>query len=251
MKVSIITVCYNSEQYIRSTMESVLAQDYSDIEYIVVDGSSTDTTIDIVKAYEPLFYGRMKWISEKDNGIYDAMNKGIAMASGDIIGILNSDDLFASPDSVEKIISVFDEKGVDCMYADLYYVSQSDTDKIIRHWQSGKRKDFSKGWHPAHPTFYVNKNVYLQFGVFNLTYKFAADFELMLRLIEKHNISIWYLPEVLIKMRLGGTTNKSLKNIIKGNIECYKAFKENSIQVSIIYPLFRIFPKTMQFFRKK
>lgn len=250
MKVSIITVCYNSEKYLRFTIESVLNQTYRDIEYIVVDGGSTDTTLDIIKLYEPLFNGRMHWISEPDNGLYDAMNKGIKMADGDIVGFINSDDLFAMPDSIERIASIFNEKNVACTYADLYYVSQDNTDKIIRYWYSGERGTFSKGWHPAHPTFYVKKAVYQQFGSFNLAYKFAADFELMLRFVEKHKISTWYLPEVLVKMRLGGTTNKNLKNIIKGNIECYRAFKENAIPVSIIYPLYRIFPKITQFFHK-
>jgi len=250
MKVTIITVCYNSEKYIRSAIESVLSQTYKDIEYVVVDGNSSDTTVDIIKSYEPQFCGRMKWTSEKDNGIYDAMNKGIAMATGDIIGILNSDDLFTTSDSIKKIVSIFSEKDIDCTYADLYYVSQNDTDKIIRNWRSGKRMAFSKGWHPAHPTFYTKKAIYQQYGLFNLTYKFAADFELMLRFVEKYNISTSYLAEALVKMRLGGITNKSLNNIIKGNIECYKAFKENGIPVSVFYSLYRIFPKFTQFLRR-
>jgi len=250
MKISIITVTYNSAQTLQETINSVLSQSYLDIEYIIVDGKSTDGTLDIIKAHEPKFDGRIKWISEPDIGLYDAMNKGIKMATGNIIGLINSDDVFATPDSIEKIMSVFNDNDVDSVYADLDYVSQNNTDKIIRHWKSGKRQSFTKGWHPAHPTFYVKKNIYQQYGMFNLTYKFAADFELMLRFVEKYNISILYLPETLIKMRLGGTTNKSFSNIINGNIECYKAFKDNSIPVSIFYPFYRILPKLTQFFHK-
>jgi len=250
MKISIITVCYNSEKYIRSAIESVLNQTYKDIEYIVIDVNFKDKKMDIVKSYEPLFNGRMEWISEKDNGIYDAMNKGINMASGDIIGILNSDDLFAEPDAVRKIISIFQKNNVDSVYADLCYVSHNNTDKVVRHWNSDNRKLFSKGWHPAHPTFYVKINIYRQFGLFNLAYKFAADFELMLRFLDRHKISAYYLPEMLVKMRLGGATNNSIVNIIKGNFECFKAFKENGISVSILYPLYRLLPKLKQFFNR-
>ena len=249
MKISIITVIYNSELTIRDTFDSVLAQTYSDIEYIVVDGFSNDNTVDIIKEYEPKFKGRMHWISEPDKGLYDAMNKGISMATGDVIGIINSDDLFCDKFAIEKIMKVFEENALlDSVYADLYYVSQNNTSKIIRRWTTGKQKSFKNGWHPAHPTLYIKKEVYNNYGSFNLDFKLAADFEIMLRFIEKDKITTYYLREAFVKMRLGGETNKSLKNIYLQNVECIKAFRSNGLKVNILlYPLFRILPKLLQF----
>lgn len=248
MKISIITVTFNSCKTLSGTIESVLSQDYPDIEYIIIDGQSKDDTVNIILKYEPLFKGRLKWISEKDHGLYDAMNKGIKMATGDIIGIINSDDLLADPTAVEKVMKVFEKRReIDAVYADLYYVAQNDTSKIVRHWVSGKQRPFRYGWHPAHPTFYVKREVYQKYGFFDLDFKFAADFELMLRFIEKYHIQLAYLPEPLVRMRLGGKTSKNIFNIIKGNIECYKAFKKNGIKVSCLYPFFRLLPKLKQF----
>jgi len=250
MRVSIITVAYNSAATIRDTIESVINQTYPDIEYIVVDGVSKDNTIDIVKEYEPEFKGRMRWISEPDNGLYDAMNKGFAMATGKIVGIINSDDLFSDKQAVEKVVCKFKMNDpVDCVFADLFYVAQNDTNKIVRYWKTGKKKSFAKGWHPAHPTFYVKKEIYDRCGTFDLQFKLAADFELMLRLVEKDRISMVYLPEPLVKMRLGGATSKNLTNIKKGNLECIQAFKKNEIKVSVLYPLYRLLPKLKQYFK--
>ncbi|OCW95441.1 glycosyl transferase [Macellibacteroides sp. HH-ZS] len=249
MKISIITVSYNSAKTIRDTIESLLIQSYKNIEYIIVDGLSKDETISIIKEYEPRFNGNLRWISEKDSGLYDAMNKGFKMATGDVIGILNSDDLFSDCDAIEKIINNFNaNKSTDCVYADLYYVSQNDTSNIVRYWKSGTKSKFTKGWHPAHPTFYVKKEIYEKYGLFDLDYKLAADFELMLRLIEKEKIAMVYLPEPLVRMRLGGATSKNITNIIKGNIECLKAFKKNDIKVSWLYPFYRLLPKVKQYF---
>lgn len=248
--ISFITVTYNSVATLRDTLQSVLTQSYPNVEYIIVDGASKDGTVDIIKEYEPQFNGRMRWISEPDKGLYDAMNKGFRMATGDVIGIINSDDLLAEPDAVEKIMRCFDENpDVDAVYANLYYVAQNDTSKIVRHWISGKQRPFRYGWHPAHPTFYVKREIYQKYGLFDLEFKFAADFELMLRLIEKHRIKLFYLPEPLVRMRLGGTTSKNLTNIRKGNIECIKAFKKNGIKVNCLYPLFRLLPKLRQYFQ--
>lgn len=250
MKFSVITVAYNSAKTIRDTLESVLTQTYDNIEYIIVDGCSKDCTLDIVKEYEPLFCGKMRWISEPDKGLYDAMNKGFSMATGDVIGIINSDDLFSDKQAIAKVVNCFERnEPVDCVFADLYYVSQNDVSKIVRYWKTGKKRSFSKGWHPAHPTFYVKKEVYIRCGTFDLEYKLAADFELMLRLVEKENISITYLPEPLIKMRLGGATSKNITNIKKGNIECVKAFKKNGLNVSFLYPIYRLVPKLKQYFK--
>ena len=250
MKISLITVTFNSGGTLRDTIQSVLSQTYYDIEYIIVDGHSQDNTVDIIKEYEPLFDGRLKWISEKDQGLYDAMNKGFQMATGDMVGIINSDDLLAEATAIEKVLDCFEgHKDIDCVYADLYYVSQYDTSKIVRHWITGKQRSFSKGWHPAHPTFYVKREIYSKYGLFDLDFKFAADFELMLRLVEKEHIRLFYLPEPLVRMRLGGTTSKNLTNIRKGNIECLNAFRKNGIPVSVLYPFYRLLPKLKQYFQ--
>lgn len=250
MKFSLVTVTYNSVNTLRDTIQSVLLQSYPEIEYIVVDGLSTDGTIDVIKEYEPQFEGRMQWVSEKDEGLYDAMNKGFARATGDIVGIINSDDLLAKTTAIEEVVGCFaNNENIDCVYADLYYVAQYDTSKIIRHWITGEKRSFSKGWHPAHPTFYVKREVYQRYGTFDLSFKFAADFELMLRLMEKDHIRTFYLPEPLVRMRLGGTTSKSLSNIKRGNMECLNAFRKNGIPVSMFYPLYRLLPKLIQFFQ--
>lgn len=252
MKFSLITVTYNSAKTLRDTLDSVLLQTYQDIEYIVVDGLSKDNTVEIIKNYESQFEDRLRWVSEKDCGLYDAMNKGFQMATGDVIGIINSDDLIADATAIEKVMKCFEiDSGIDAVYADLYYVAQNDTSKIIRYWVSGKQRSFSKGWHPAHPTFYVKRGIYQKYGLFDLDFKFAADFELMLRFIEREHIKLYYLSEPLVKMRLGGTTSKNFTNIKKGNIECIKAFKKNDIKVSFLYPLYRLLPKIKQYFYEK
>jgi glycosyltransferase involved in cell wall biosynthesis len=242
-------VSYNSSTTIRNTIDSVLNQTYQNIEYVIVDGLSKDMTVDIIKEYEPSFNGRMNWISEPDNGLYDAMNKGIQMATGDVIGIINSDDLFCDKFAIEKVMQIFKEnESLDSVYADLFYVAQEDTSKIVRRWITGNQKQFKYGWHPAHPTLYIKKEVYNKFGLFNLNYKLAADFEIMLRFLERYRISTYYLPEAFVKMRLGGATNKSFKNIYNQNIECIKAFRLNELKVNfLLYPFFRIIPKLFQF----
>lgn len=250
MNFSIITVTYNSAATLRDTIQSVLTQSYPNIEYILVDGASKDNTVDIIKEYEPQFNGRLRWISEKDKGLYDAMNKGFRMATGDVIGIINSDDLLAESDAIGKVMRCFEENpDAEAVYADLYYVAQNDTSKIIRHWISGKQRPFRYGWHPAHPTFYVKREVYQKYGLFDLGFKLAADFELMLRLIDKYSIKLTYLPEALVRMRLGGATSKNFANIKKQNIECVNAFKKNGLKVSCLYPLFRLLPKLKQYFQ--
>ncbi len=250
MKVSLITVCYNSSTTLKDTIESVKRQTYSDIEYIIVDGKSKDKTLDIVNSYHPGVV--TKFISESDKGLYDAMNKGIKMATGDIIALINSDDLFCDDEALEKIVREFkNSPEADAVYADLYYVSQNNTDNIVRHWITGNQKKFKKGWHPAHPTLYLKKHVYDKFGYFDLEYSLAADFEIMLRFIDKYKINLKYFKEPLVKMRLGGETNKSIKNILNQNVECIKAFKNNDLSVnSILYPFYRILPKVVQFFKK-
>ena len=246
MKISLITVSYNSAKTIETTFKSVLHQTYSDIEYIVVDGGSTDNTLKIAKKYNEII---TLLVSEQDNGLYDAMNKGINLATGDVIGLINSDDLFCDPDALNKVAKIFKkDKKLDSVYADLFYVNQKDINKISRRWVTGVQRKFKYGWHPAHPTFYVKKSVYDKYGLFDLSFKLAADFEIMLRFLEKFKISTTYLEEPLVKMRLGGETNKSFKNIYNQNIECLRAFKKNDLNViKLLYPFFRIVPKFFQF----
>jgi glycosyltransferase involved in cell wall biosynthesis len=246
LKISIITVSYNSDKTIETTFKSLSEQSYDDIEYIVIDGGSTDDTLNIVKKYSDIIN---IMVSEPDKGLYDAMNKGIKLATGDVIGLINSDDLFYDHNALEKVVEVFKKnKKLDSVYADLYYVSKHNINKIIRRWVTGNQRQFKYGWHPAHPTFYIKKNVYDKFGLFDLSFSLAADFEIMLRFLDKYKISTSYLKEPLVKMRLGGETNKSFKNIYYQNIECLRAFKKNDLNVAkFLYPFFRILPKFFQF----
>lgn len=246
MKITIITVCFNSALTIETTIKSVAAQTYKNIEYIVIDGNSKDDTVAIIMKHEAII---TKWVSEPDKGIYDAMNKGLKMATGEVIGLINSDDLFCDNNAIEKIMNVFIENPtLDSVYADLYYVSQNNIANIVRRWVTGKQKKFKYGWHPAHPTLYIKKETYNKYGLFNLDFKLAADFEIMLRFLEKHKISTYYLKEALVKMRLGGATNQSFKNIYHQNVECLRAFKTNGLKVNaVFYPFFRIIPKFFQF----
>jgi glycosyltransferase involved in cell wall biosynthesis len=247
IKVTIVTVCYNSHRYIDHCIKSVLNQSYPNIEYIIIDGGSTDNTLERIKSYGSKID---KLISERDNGIYDAMNKGLKMASGDYIGILNSDDFYIDNKVIEKVVNRLHQDNSDSLYADLIYVDNANTDKQVRYWKSGpfKRDSFKTGWHPPHPTFFVRNEIYKRFGYFFVDFKLAADFELMLRFLEKAQISVSYLPEPIVKMRMGGASNKSISNIIRQNIECYKSFKKNNLHVSFLYPIYRLLPKLKQYF---
>jgi glycosyltransferase len=249
MKISIITAVYNSFNFIDNCLQSIVKQTYNDIEHIVIDGGSTDGTLDVINKYRDNI---ATLISEPDNGIYDAMNKGIKLARGEIIGILNSDDFYVNDTIIEKVVDTFKKYNVDSCYGDLIYVDKNDTNKVIRYWKSSQYKygSFKYGWHPPHPTFFVKKEVYDKYGAFDTNFEISADFELMLRFLEKYRITTIYLPEPIIKMRFGGVSNKNLKNIIIGNINCYRAFKKNSLTVPLFYFFYRLFPKAKQFFAK-
>lgn len=252
MKISIVTATYNSAFTIEDTLKSVLSQTFKDYEYIIIDGVSKDNTLEIVRTYEPMFEGRMKIFSERDKGIYDAMNKGFKKASGDILMLINSDDLFARPDALQLVVDEFNKHpDVDGVYADLNYVSQNNINNVVRVWKTGKQKKMRYGWLPAHPTFYLKRECYEKYGYFNLNYPLAADFELMLRFVEKFKVRLTYLPISLVKMRLGGATSKNIQNIYKQDVETIHAFKENGLPGgNILYLFFRYLPKIMQFFRK-
>ncbi|WXT99916.1 MAG: hypothetical protein Ctma_0622 [Catillopecten margaritatus gill symbiont] len=248
--VSIITVVRNGRETIKDTIDSVLSQTYSNIEYVIIDGVSTDGTIELIKEYQ----GKItQFVSEPDTGIYDAMNKGIALATGNIVGILNSDDFYASDHIVENIVNEFLVKNVDSVYGDLVYVSQDNTNKVVRYWKSQPYQVglFQQGWHPAHPAFFVKREVYKKYGVFNLDFKIAADYEIMLRFLEKHRISVSYLPEIFVKMRIGGESNKSIKNIVKANIESYQSWGGNGLHINPLKILLKPLSKLFQLFNKK
>ena len=229
IKVSIITATFNSSKTILDTLRSVQTQSYPSIEHIIVDGVSTDSTIELIKSTDN-FKGEIH--IGKDKGIYDAMNKGIRLVNGDIIGILNSDDFYADETIIEKVVSLFNETGCDAVYGDLLYVNAIDTSKTIRHWVSGnyKRDNFLQGWMPPHPTFFVRKELYNKYGLFNISLWGAADYELMLRFLYKHHCSLAYLPEVMVHMRAGGQSNQSIINRLKANLEDRKAWRINGIK---------------------
>jgi len=249
LKVSIITAVYNNKEFIEDCIKSVLEQSYDNIEYIIVDGGSTDGTLDIINKYKDKI---SKIISEKDRGIYDALNKGIKMATGDIIGILHSDDIYAYKDVIKDVVETFKKENVDSVYGDLCYVSRNDINKVIRYWKAGKfnRNSFKYGWAPPHPTFFVKKEVYLKYGIFDLSYEISADYELMVRFLYKHQISSAYIPKVLVKMRVGGKSSKNLFTSIKRRMEDYKIIKQHQLGGFKVL-IFKNLRKLPQFIQRK
>lgn len=230
MKISVITATWNSEATVKDTIRSLRAQTYTDVEYLVIDGGSTDKTLEIVERNrDKVDY----FVSEKDSGIYDALNKGIAAATGDIVGFLHSDDIFANDNVLQSVVSMFQTRNSDCIYGDLNYVSKNDTSKIVRKWRSGvfARHNMRNGWMPPHPTFYMKRDLYEKYGAFDLNYHISADYDSILRYLWKHQISASYLPEVLVNMRVGGESNRSLKNIIRKSKEDVWAMKQNNLAV--------------------
>jgi glycosyltransferase involved in cell wall biosynthesis len=232
-KISIITVSYNSSKTIRETIESVLGQDYPNIEYVVVDGASTDGTQDIVREYMPQV---SVFVSERDNGLYDAMNKAIDLCTGDIIGILNSDDLYASNHIISLVMETFAKKNVDSIYGDLFYFSNGNKNKALRYYRGDKfsPKKIRLGITPPHPTFFVRRTVYQKFGKFDTQYRYAADFDLMARFLYVHSISYAYMPLLMVKMRMGGISTGSFKRIIEINKEDFASLKKNGIRTNFL-----------------
>ncbi len=245
MKISVITVCYNSAATIQDTISSIASQNHSDVEHIVIDGLSNDDTVAIVNSASSV----SKFISEPDKGIYDAMNKGIAMATGDIIGTLNADDFYIDNTVLSQVSEVFSNPNIDACYADLIYVNANDTNKIVRYWQSQTYRLglFKKGWMPAHPTFFVRRAVYETWGNFNLDFPRQADFELTMRFLEIHQINSVYVPKIWVKMRTGGTSNNSVRGIIKGNIEASRACKMHRLSVGPFFIVRKILSRIPQF----
>ena len=247
MKVSIITVTYNSEKYLKDCIDSVVIQNYPNIEHIVVDGGSTDKTVDIIKSYGNKI---SKWLSEKDGGMYDALNKGMKMATGDIVGILNSDDMLYSQNGITEIVKCFQDKQVDSVYGDLAYVEQEETRRVLRYWKgfNYKRLRFLFGWMPAHPTFYVRKEIIDQLGGYETHYFSACDYEFMLRYLYKHRISSHYLPKLVVKMRVGGASNVTMSRRLRANRRDYLAMKSNEIPLPLVVSVLKPLRKLPQFY---
>lgn len=248
MKVSIITATFNSSKTILDTLNSLNTQTYEDIEYIVIDGSSSDNTLSIIQESCSRI---LMIISEPDKGIYDALNKGINAATGDIVGFLHSDDLFAYPDAVKELVETLQREDTQAVYADLEYVSKDDTSKVIRKWVSGEyqQRKLRNGWMPPHPTFFMKRDLYLEHGMFDLDLKIAADYDSILRYLWSNNVTASYLPKVVTKMRVGGASNRSLRNIIKKAKEDIQALKNNRV----FWPsalLLKNFSKVPQFFKR-
>lgn len=246
MRVSIITVTNNSEANLSSCINSVINQSYEDIDYIIIDNCSTDNTLDIAKSHVDYI---TRIVSEPDNGIFDAMNKGIRLADGDIIAFLHSDDFYANNTVIEDVVEAFSTHDCQSVYSDLQYVSKKNNDKVIRNWIAGEYKpeSFAKGWMPPHPSFFVKKECYLKYGLYKTDYKIASDYELMLRFLYKHGISAFYINKVLVKMQDGGVSNKGFKNIIrksKEDLEIIKSLRLGSYKTLV----FKNLQKIKQFF---
>jgi len=247
MKISIITVVFNGENTIEDCIRSVNSQTYNDIEHIIIDGKSTDNTVTLINGYKSDI---SIFVSEKDDGIYDAMNKGISMATGDVIGILNCDDLYQDADAISDIMKHFKyDPNLDILYGNLVYVKSNNINKVIRKWKSTTyhKSFFENGNVPPHPSLFLKKKIYLEAGYFDLQFKLAADYEFMLRIFKKYDYTSKYMNRIIVRMRLGGQTNKSLTNIVKQNKEIIKSWKVNNIKLPILLMPLRFIKRIIQF----
>lgn len=247
-RISIITVTFNNEATVEQTVQSVLSQSYSNIEYIIVDGKSSDNTLSIVEKHKNNI---AKIISEKDEGLYDALNKGIAAASGDIIGVLHADDFYTHCDVIRKIMNLFYDSDTDAVYGNLYYVQKDNTAVVARRWVSGEynKEKFLFGWMPPHPAFFIKRSHYLNYGLYNTSLGTAADYELMLRMLYKNNLKAKYLNETIVHMRTGGVSNASLGRRIKANMQDRKAWAVNHIRPRWYTLFLKPLRKVFQFIR--
>ncbi len=246
MKVSIITVTLNSEKFLADCIQSVQGQHYGNIEHIIIDGKSTDGTIGIIKQHES---GISKWISETDRGMYDAINKGMSLATGDIVGVLNSDDVLDNNQVIYNIVKVFLQEKTDCVYGDLEYVAQDNPEQVLRVWKGEpyKRSRFLYGWMPAHPTFYIKHSLIAKYGGYENHYFTAADYEFMSRYLFKHNVTACYLPKLIVRMRAGGASNINIKQRLRANRRDYLAMKRNKIPLALIVSILKPLSKLHQF----
>lgn len=253
MRISIITATYNSGATICDTIESVLSQTYRDFEHIIVDGKSSDDTVSICRKYSEMYGGRMKIVSEPDRGIYDAMNKGIAMATGDVVGILNSDDFFSSSDILSKVAEEFKDDSVDAVYGDIHFVEPTDLGKCVRYYSSRFFQNWMMimGYQPAHPSFYCRRECYTKYGNFDISFKIAADFENMLRLIRIHNIKTKYIHLDFVTMRQGGTSTNGISSRKRILLEHYRAYKKNGVLLGYCFDIVRYPLKVGELFLSK
>lgn len=245
LKISIITVTYNAESTINNCIESVIGQNYRNIEYIIIDGASTDKTVQIIEKYKNQI---AVFVSEPDNGIYDAMDRGIKLATGDIVGTLNADDFFTDNNVLSQVAEAFSNPEVSITYGDLDYINTDGS--IVRKWRSGEYRDgmFNSGWMPPHPTFYCKRNLFHQFGFYSLEYGTAADYELMLRFIHLNKVNAFYIKKVMIRMNVGGVSNKSYSNRVQGLLFDYKAMRNNGIRFPLVTLIFKPLRKIIQYF---
>ena len=249
MKISIITVVFNNVHTIKTAIESVLSQTYPEIEYIIIDGGSTDGTLDVIKSFGSAIH---RLISERDNGIYDAMNKGISHCTGEVIGILNSDDVYDNDQVIATVMDAFlEDQKLGIVYGDLVYVKGDDVNQVVRRWTSEHyyNRFFEDGHVPPHPSLFIKREVYQQVGFFNPDMRLAADYEFMLRLFKLHQFKSRYINSLFVRMRLGGATNVSVKNIIKGNLEILSAWKRNHLSAPYTLMPKRIFKRLTQFIK--
>lgn len=249
MKISIVTASYNSVKTLADTMESVLGQIYTDWEYIVVDGGSTDGTVDLIRKYEPRFGGKMKWTSEPDKGIYDAMNKGIQKSTGDVIGILNSDDYYTTTDALSTIASALSDEKLDAVYGDIHFVKEGEPNKVVRYYSSRQFKPFwlRFGFMPAHPSFYVRRAVYQKAGLYDISYKIGSDFEMMVRLFRKQRIRYQYLAKDIVTMRTGGMSTKGIKSRRTLLAEDVRACRSNGIYTNQLIVALKYLYKVLEY----
>lgn len=249
MKVTVITATYNSQETIEDTLKSVLNQNYQHIEHIIVDGLSSDNTLSIIRNYEDKYLEKGYRIitkSEKDLGIYDAMNKGINIATGEIIGILNSDDFYSSSNVINLVVNEFMNKKVDCVVANIKYVNPNDTSRVVRMWKT-KIGNFNFGWNPPHPGTFFLTEVYKSFGLYRTDFKISSDYDFMYRAIHKGKISLSHLNDFVVVMRTGGESTKNFKSNIRASREIYTSLKSNNSKFKLVIVMLRLFRKIIQF----
>lgn len=249
VKITVITTVFNAVTTVRDTIQSVVDQNHPDIEHIVIDGASTDGTLDIVNKYRTSL---ASVVSEPDKGVYDGMNKGLRLATGEIIGFLNADDVYAHEGILKRVAEVMSDPEVDACYADLVYVDSNDSRRIVRYWKSQSYKDglFQKGWMPAHPTFFVRRKVYERYGGFDLSYPRQSDFELTMRFLHIHRIKAVYVPEIFVRMRTGGISNSSWRGVLQGNLEAYRASKKHLPGTTPFFIVRKILSRVPQYFTR-
>ena len=247
--ISIITATFNSAKTLKDTIQSVLRQTNKDFEYLIIDGGSTDETIDIVKSYESEFSGRLKWVSEKDHGIYDAMNKGIKMASGDVVGILNSDDYFTSDDILQTVDNAFKSHEIDAIYGDIHFIRDGTPQKCVRYYSSRMFRPFwlRFGFMPAHPSFYCKREIFDKAGLYSLDYKIGADYEMMVRLFKRHKIKSLYVNKDFVTMRTGGASNNNVRSRLTLIEEDVKACRVNGIYTNRFFIMLKFLYKIFEF----